>query len=200
MSGGLTLTDPPLPLPDTHTHAPPLPGAQVEQAIFLSLMRLREKTGAVKSLSGGSVSGGNGDGHKTAALVKDSRRGRRDGNIGDYTRALWSSLGAGDAAATAAATAAAGQQTSSSAASGGAGARGGAGDDIDARPGGPGGGGGRYWAGKENSNHLRLLAFTETLAAGESALSPGVFEVGGDRRAEVNFSFHSLFWYHTKLL
>lgn len=160
-------------------------------------MRLREKMGAVKSLSGGR-SGAASDGEKTALVTDSSRRGRRDGNIGDYTRTLWSSLGAGDAAAAAAANAAAADQQGG----GGGNVRGGAvGGGVDNRPGGAGGGrgggggGGRYWAGRENSNHLRLLAFTETLAAGESALSPGVFEVGGGRRAEVIKVYFILFFY-----
>lgn len=166
------------------------PGGQVEQAVFLSLMRLREKMGAVKTLpSAATVSGHDKRATTASALLKDSRRARRDGNIGDYTRNLWSSLGAGDTAAS---------YADQPAARGFAGARGGAGDGIDVRP---GGGQGLYWAGIENSNHVRLVTFAETIAAGESALSPGVFEVGGGRRAEVrmcallcSFSFFFVSW------
>lgn len=153
-------------------------------------MRLREKMGAKEqqqALPGDSgVTGNSGSGRRsgdnTVALAKDGRRGRRDnGNIGDYTRTLWSSLGAaaGDAAPTAGASGASGV-------AGGGGMA--AAEDVGTRS---GGGNGRtgirglYWVGEEVSNQSRLVAFTETLAAGESALSPGVFEVGGGRRAEV---------------
>lgn len=160
-----TVQPPPPPLKkNTHTHSSP----QVEQAIFLSLMRLREKMGAAKPVPGRVITT-----METAELVQDSRRARRDENIGDYTRTLWSSLGAGNASAAAAAAAADQQGGERS-----VGARG------VAREGG-GGVAGRRWAGKTNNNQARLLAFLETLAAGESALSPGVFEVGGARRAEV---------------
>lgn len=157
----------------------------MEQSIFLALMRLREKMGAEGPLPGGLTNGngndgggGGGGGGKTT-LVKDSRRSRGGNNIGDYTRTLWNSLGAGDNAA-AAASAATDQH------SGGGVGRGGTGHGGEARSSSGGGGEGRrYLVESANSNRTRLLAFAETLAAGESALSPGVFEVGGGQRAEV---------------
>lgn len=132
-------------------------------------MRLREKmvTGRLITNGGGISS------VDTAELIQDTRRARRDENIGDYTRTLWSSLGAGNAAAAAAAATA---DRLGGDRSGGGGARGVAREVA-----------GRRWAGKRDNNQARLLAFLETLAAGESALSPGVFEVGGARRAEVGF-------------
>lgn len=172
----------------------------MEQAIFLSLMRLREKMSAVKALpSGASGNGDGGDKTSSTALLKDSsRRGRRDGNLGDYTRTLWSSLG-GDTAASADQQTGSGSAAAAGGAAGGVGGArgGGAGDGIDVRPGGRGGQR-LYWAGGENSNHVRLVAFAETLAAGESALSPGVFEVEGGRRAEVCriFFWGGYLWKH----
>lgn len=140
-------------------------------------MRLREKMGAEEPLPGGLTNGNNnngGGGGKTTRLVKDSRRSRGGNNLGDYTRTLWNSLGAGDNAATAT------DQHSA----GGVG-RGATGDGGEARSGSGGIGGDGRLVESANSNRTRLLAFAETLAAGESALSPGVFEVGGGQRAEV---------------
>ncbi|CBN77551.1 similarities to vacuolar protein sorting-associated protein [Ectocarpus siliculosus] len=150
-------------------------------------MRLREKMGAEEPLPGGLTNGndggGGGGGGGKPRLVKDSRRSRGGNNIGDYTRTLWNSLGAGDNAA-AAASAATDQH------SGGGVGRGGTGDGGEARSSSGGGGDGRrYLVESANINRTRLLAFAETLAAGESALSPGVFEVGGGQRAEVKIYF-----------
>lgn len=117
---------------------------QVEQAIFLGIMRLREKMG-VKSSSQGSSGGG--------VASKDRNRGAN--NLGSYTRTLWRTVGATSDTES-------GQRASADEASGE-----------------------RYWGGSEN--RARLLAFVETLRAGESALSPAVFDAESGRRAEVRF-------------
>lgn len=78
-------------------------------------------------------------------------------NLGSYTRSLWSSLGeAGDAE----------------------------GDDRErGRLGSEPVSASGYWHNEETS--ARLVAFADTLRAGESALSPAVFDAEGGRRSEV---------------
>ena len=133
---------PPLPPPSLHPE-------QVEQALVLALMRLREKVGA-RSTPGTSA--------------KDRKK---RGNLGEYTRTLWSSLGEGGG--TDAGHRGAGGDGESSV---------GPGVRYASGTGGEGGGGSK-------ETRSRLLAFAGTLASGESALSPGVFDVEGVRRAEV---------------
>lgn len=136
---------------------------QVEQAIFLSLMRLREKFGVKQSRSSNSTS--NSSSNSSGGGGGGGRAGAKNGNhinaenLGSYTRSLWSSLGeAGDADSDERERKRLGSEPAS--ASG-------------------------YWHNEET--RVRLVAFADTLRAGESALNPAVFDAGGGRRSEVRW-------------
>lgn len=122
-----------------------VPHLQVEEALVLALMRLREKMGLKPSRRNrASASEGSG---------KPSHRSNAD--IGRYTQDLWKSLGAPEPEA----------------GDGREDARGPV--EADNNP---------YWG---RDARARLVAFAETLRAGESALSPAVFDAEGGRRAQV---------------
>lgn len=134
---------------------------QVEQAIFLGLMRMREKIArAFPSSSSSQLSSGRRRSatNAIAGIAEDGggRTGERR-NVGTYTRSFWKSLGAG-------------------------GAKGGQGQGSS---GGQGAALGQIYWGGDGNHRPRVVAFAETLRAGESALSPEVFDVTGGRRAEV---------------
>lgn len=139
------------------------PPPQVEEAIFLGIMRLREKMGLKPSQR--SVRGKNASGDDYGNPATQNKGGHH--NIGKYTHDLWESLGG---------------STPVNATPGRLSSGGGMADENMTRcpRGGEGRRGSQFWGAGG-----RLVAFTDTLSAGESALSPAVFDAESGRRAEV---------------
>lgn len=104
-----------------------------------------------------SRSGGSSNNISKRSGGKDSNPIGGAEDLGTLTRSLWSALG----------------KTGDFAGSGGGGKK------LDGQASVARG----YWGDEETRS--RLIAFADTLRAGESALSPAVFDAGGGRRSEV---------------
>lgn len=160
---------------DTRLPTPPHTASnelQVEEAIFLALMRLREKMGFKAARHSPRNKTGDDYGNPIApARTSQYNKGGAGGpNIGKYTQQLWKSLGEPS------------PHSSSPRANPRRGEAAGAGDEHAAisQAGWETRGGNQFWGAG-----TRLGAFSDTLSAGESALSPAVFDLEGGRRAEV---------------